>query len=63
MSQWRVDDAATATLMVSFYQALGGGDSAAQALATAQRNWLKAEGTVGRRHPFFWAAFQVIGKE
>lgn len=55
-SLWRVDDAATADLMVRFYQALLGGQRKSAALRQAQIEILHQ-----RTHPVFWAGFAVIG--
>lgn len=57
-SLWQVDDAATAALMVDFYRALAEGRGPAAALGRAQRDRMAQ----GARHPFLWAAFQVIGQ-
>lgn len=61
---WKVDDASSAQLMEIFYQALLSGYSKAAALASAQRAFLQSARTSGRTyymHPYFWAAFQLIG--
>ncbi len=60
LSLWDVDDAATATMMGAFYQALQSGPrvSAAAALKTAQ-----AAVRSDRRfvHPFYWAGWTLQG--
>lgn len=53
-SLWKVDDQATAELMVEFYTHLKAGKSKAEALRLAQ---LKQLG----KSPFYWAAFELIG--
>jgi tetratricopeptide (TPR) repeat protein len=61
---WKVDDASSAELMELFYQALLSGYSKAAALACAQRAFLqraRASGHAYYLHPYFWAAFQLIG--
>ncbi|HEY1349523.1 MAG TPA: CHAT domain-containing protein [Ktedonobacteraceae bacterium] len=61
---WKVDDASSAELMELFYQALLSGYSKAAALACAQRAFLQRARTTGQSpalHPYFWAAFQLIG--
>ncbi|GCE06679.1 CHAT domain-containing tetratricopeptide repeat protein [Dictyobacter aurantiacus] len=62
---WKVDDASSADLMAHFYQALLGGASKATALAYAQRVFIAhARATSDhayRIHPYFWAAFHLIG--
>jgi len=61
---WKVDDASSAELMETFYQALLGEYSKAAALAGAQRAFLaRARTSIHpyRIHPYFWAAFHLIG--
>jgi len=72
VSQWKVDDEATALLMKRFYQNwLGSGALAssprmnkAAALRDARR-WLQAyrdpQGNQPFAHPFYWAAFVLVG--
>ena len=55
-SLWSVDDKATAELMKTFYENLGG-MSKDKALAEAQ---IKTRQNFP--HPFFWAAFQLTGR-
>jgi CHAT domain-containing protein len=57
VSLWSADDAATARLMGMFYARLFAGDGPAAALRHAQRQLL-AE----CEHPFFWAAFVLVGR-
>jgi CHAT domain-containing protein/tetratricopeptide (TPR) repeat protein len=62
VSQWRVDDASTAALMTRFYQGLAEGKGRAEALRAAQCAFVSGEMPQDdRRHPFFWAGFQIIG--
>jgi CHAT domain-containing protein/tetratricopeptide (TPR) repeat protein len=64
VSQWRVDDAATAALMERFYRELRRGTGRATALARAQRDLIQA--TLPQsdwRHPFYWAGLQLIGDD
>lgn len=56
-SLWVVDDRATALLMKEFYRALGSDGDRTTALRFAQRK-IKDQ---YNPHPFFWAAFEVIG--
>ncbi len=56
-SLWRADDGSTAALMAHFYRALRGGAPRGAALREAQRALLDER----RGHPFFWAAFQLVG--
>lgn len=61
---WKVDDASSAELMEMFYRALLRGYSKASALAQAQRAFLARARTSIRPyrvHPYFWAAFHLIG--
>lgn len=61
---WKVDDASSAELMESFYQALLAGNAKVTALAQAQRAFLARARTSVRPyrvHPYFWAAFHLIG--
>ena len=60
VSHWQVPSAATARLMVDVFKAVGGnsGLSIDSALGQAQ---LKAIANPATAHPFFWAAFVLIG--
>jgi tetratricopeptide (TPR) repeat protein len=61
---WKVDDASSAELMQVFYQALLQGQTKAVALSHAQRTFLaqaRASTRPYRVHPYFWAAFHLIG--
>lgn len=53
---WMVDDEATTRLMFCFYSRLMAGDSLAAALREAQCQLLNE-----RPHPYYWAAFTLIG--
>jgi CHAT domain-containing protein len=58
-SLWPVDDQATKTLMVRFYELLNAGDTTkAQALQRAQLELIK---NPSFDHPFFWAPFILVG--
>ena len=58
-SLWSVDDRSTAELMVKFYDALNQpGTTKAEALRQAQLAVLQQE---DYEHPFFWAAFVMVG--
>lgn len=59
VSQWSVDDAATAKLMGGFYGNLKAGKDKANALQTASRT---LQSTSKYRHPYYWAAFVVMGE-
>lgn len=57
VSLWTVDDASTADLMHHFYLHLRMGGAPAAALRSAQRALLARH-----PHPFFWAAFVLMGR-
>lgn len=60
-SLWKVDDAATATLMSRFYEAMfrGSQQNPAAALRTAQISlWREARWS----SPYYWAAFNLQGR-
>jgi CHAT domain-containing protein len=57
VSLWDVDDASTSRLMQQFYQALQKTDLAS-AMQQAQKSLIKDAAT---RHPFYWAAFNLVG--
>ncbi len=57
VSLWTVDDATTAQIMTDFYTLLRAGVSPAAALRQAQLIALQTH-----PHPFFWAAFALIGR-
>ena len=65
VSQWKVNSASTAQLMLNFYQALESkqttqGGRKAKSLQKATLRLMKD----GRyRHPFYWAGFVLIGSE
>jgi CHAT domain-containing protein len=69
-SLWSVTDVSTAELMKRFYKNLKAGDSKDVALQKAQLDFIREPITIGAEeeaidrdfsHPFFWAAFQLIG--
>lgn len=55
---WRIDDNATATLMVAFYRHLADGADTANALRQAQLTLLKSK---SYQAPYFWAPFGLSG--
>jgi CHAT domain-containing protein len=57
VSQWAVDDQATASFMVSFYSCLLSGIRPAAALRNAQCQMLEKYS-----HPYFWAPFVLLGR-
>ncbi|MEO1559567.1 MAG: CHAT domain-containing protein, partial [Cyanobacteria bacterium J06632_19] len=60
-SLWNIDDAATARLIVDFYQNLLGGMSKAEALQAAQKKWLVRNSAAPYSHPGYWAPFILVG--
>ena len=61
VSQWKVDSASTARLMIDFHRNLQsekGRSGAAEALRKAA---LKLMADPKYRHPFFWSGFVVVG--
>ena len=58
VSQWSVDDAATARLMRAFYTNLKAGEGKSQALRKAA---LSLRQEKAHRHPYYWAPFLLIG--
>jgi CHAT domain-containing protein len=57
-SQWNVDSASTRRLMASFYRRMNEGSFPAQALADAAAE-IRADPR--KRHPYYWASFQMFG--
>jgi CHAT domain-containing protein len=60
MSLWPAEDSTTSELMQFFYQRLLRGDSKVQALRAAQCDVLKRTSSM-YSHPYFWAAFRLVG--
>ena len=62
MSQWKVDDLATSTLMKSFYENLAKGMKKSEALQTAKLSYLE---NCGPREgiPFLWGSFVLMGDD
>jgi CHAT domain-containing protein len=58
ISQWKVDSAATAELMVAFHRYLRQSIPPSEAMRRAA---LELRNTPDHRHPFYWAAFLVLG--
>jgi CHAT domain-containing protein/Tfp pilus assembly protein PilF len=58
VSQWKVESRSTSALMVAFHKELRAGRPRADALARAMRSQMRRPQW---RHPFYWAAFAVIG--
>jgi CHAT domain-containing protein len=60
ISLWPVEDNATNELMKLFYRYLLQGESKVQALQSAQCQLLRETSSI-HTHPFFWAAFRLVG--
>ncbi len=60
ISLWPVEDRATNELMQIFYQRLLQGESKMQALRAAQCSLLTSDSPAAS-HPYFWAAFRLVG--
>ena len=60
MSLWPVEDTSTNELMKFFYLQLLKGESKVQALRAAQCNILHQNEAIST-HPYFWAAFRLVG--
>lgn len=60
MSLWSVEDNATNELMQLFYQYLLSGKSKVEALRAAQCSLLHQTSPI-YAHPYFWAAFRLVG--
>ena len=58
-SRWRVDSTVTSALMGKLYDGLLTGQAPVHALRLAS---LGIRGEQGHRHPFFWAAFDAVGR-
>ena len=59
LSQWKVDSAATGDLMIDFHRRIVAGKTdRAEALRQASLDVMRSP---GRLHPFYWAAFIVLG--
>jgi CHAT domain-containing protein len=61
VSLWNVNDSATATLMRAYYQNLNRGLANSAALRQAKLTLLRGK-EAAWRHPYFWAAFVLVGE-
>lgn len=62
VSQWKVDEASTARLMTAFHQALvSSGRASLPSRARALRQAARQVAQSSFSHPFYWAAFTMIG--
>jgi CHAT domain-containing protein/Tfp pilus assembly protein PilF len=60
VSLWNVSDYSTATFMTALYQALAAGGSKTAALKAARLELLRSSNPA-LRHPYYWAAFVLLG--
>jgi CHAT domain-containing protein/tetratricopeptide (TPR) repeat protein len=60
VSLWSVSDRSTAQLMKDFYRHLAAGSDATAALRQAKLEMLRSRTVT--RHPYYWAAFVLVGK-
>jgi CHAT domain-containing protein len=60
VSLWSVSDLSTAQFMKDFYRHLAAGLEPAAALRQTKLDRLRS--TTARRHPYYWAAFVLVGK-
>jgi CHAT domain-containing protein len=58
-SRWNVDSSETANLMQRFYTQLLAGDGVANSMRAAQ---LALASRPSSAHPYYWAAFELEGK-
>ncbi len=59
-SLWNVSDRSTAELMGRFYKYLADGKPKDEALQAAQTDLIRSSASF-MRHPYHWAAFELIG--
>jgi CHAT domain-containing protein len=57
-SQWKVDSRSTTRLMLAFHRGLKGGAAKGEALRNAALSVMR---TSEYRHPYYWAAFELVG--
>lgn len=62
VSMWSVDDCATSNIMLTFYEALKGGQAKDKALQSAKLNYLQTAPKT-KLHPYYWAPFVQFGDE
>ncbi len=61
MSLWKIPDASTKEIMISFYQNLKEGKSKDVSLKSAQLDYLQNTSDPIYQHPYFWASFVAMG--
>jgi CHAT domain-containing protein len=57
VSLWNIDDRSTAVFMSNLYRHLANGESSSRALQKAKVEMIRSRFS----HPFYWAAFSLIG--
>jgi CHAT domain-containing protein len=57
VSQWNINDRSTAVFMRHFYDSLASGREVGAAVREAKIKMIRSK----YRHPFYWAAFSLIG--
>lgn len=62
-SLWRVDDAATGNLMVSYYRKLLDKEKPGDRVGAMQEAMAEMRAKPGRSHPYYWAPFVVLGQD
>jgi CHAT domain-containing protein/Tfp pilus assembly protein PilF len=58
VSLWQVSDASTSDLMIRFYRHLSEGKEKSEALRLSKLEMIRE----GKAHPYYWAAFTLIGQ-
>ncbi|HZD10862.1 MAG TPA: CHAT domain-containing protein [Candidatus Binatia bacterium] len=61
LTLWAVEDRSTARLMDAFYRNLQQGQAKAEALQSAQRQFILESGNGFQAHPYYWAPFFLVG--
>ncbi|NVO08728.1 MAG: CHAT domain-containing protein [Bacteroidales bacterium] len=61
-TQWRVDDSSGTEIIIDFSKYIKKGESISVSLQLAQKNFIKKADPL-RSHPYFWAAYQVLGSD
>jgi len=61
-TQWRVDDSSGTEIIIDFSKYIKKGESISVSLQTAQKNFIRKADPL-RSHPYFWAAYQVLGSD
>jgi CHAT domain-containing protein/Flp pilus assembly protein TadD len=61
VSQWKVNSASTAELMIEFHRRLRTGRKTGSRAEALRRAALKVRANPDYRHPFYWASFVLVG--